>query len=292
MGLFFKFLEIYSMPRKNIQFIKFINLLKRIGTATSADCLKKLQETGHDFLQIIAELFGFVAPTTVVKKSDVILFILEWIKGKSDAINLAVIRNTPISEIELKLYQNIVSIIDRRLLRNALTPPEYVMLQKSFQKQHRMTLEEFFSGTKIILNGTREMQLVVHFHMIVQDATESIHPDQLLLLITRLNIRLQIFGDDYVIRSFSSGGVARLFMILAPYLKMFFETSMQEGAYPQFKILLAESYRRLHDLSVRFCSQFLSEGGEIFLSSPTKYGFPDSVKEYPEYLAAQINLLS
>jgi hypothetical protein len=134
--------------------------------------------------------------------------------------------------------------------------------------------------------------LVVHFHMIVQNVNESMPTGELLQVITRLNTRLQIFGDDYVIQTFSSGGVARLFMILAPYLKMFFETSMQEGAHPQLKILLAESYRRLHDLSVRFCSQFLSEGGEIFLSSPTKYGFPDSVKEYPEYLAAQINLLS
>ena len=100
-----------------------------------------------------------------------------------------------IDVIDVSIYQNIVSIIDRRLLRNALKPSEYVMLQKSFQKQHRMTLEEFFSGTKIILNGTREMQLVVHFHMIVQDATESIQPEQLLVVMTSLNTRLQIFGD-------------------------------------------------------------------------------------------------
>jgi hypothetical protein len=279
------------MPQRNLKLKKFKQLLERMGNPISAACLKKLQEPGCNLLQVIAELFGFVPPASVViNKIDMILIILEWIKGKSSIINNAVIRNTPIGEIDVRLYQNIVSIIDRRLLRNALKASEYAMLQTSFQNLHRITLDEFFSGTIIILNGTREMQLTC-LHMIVQDATKSMQPEQLLVVMTRLNARLHDFRHDYVIRSFNSGGVIRLFEILAPYLKMFFETSMQQGAHQQFKILLAETYRLLHNFSQRFRELFRSEGHNFFVCLPSNYGFPDLLNEYPEYLAAQHKLL-
>ena len=291
MGLFYNFLGFISMPKKGLKLEKLKRLLERMGHPISAACLKKLKEPGYNLLQVIAELSGFVPPPSVViNKIEMILIILEWIKGRSSIINNAVIRNTRIDVIDVSIYQNIVSIIDRRLLRNALKPSEYVMLQKSFQKQHRMTLDDFFSGTIIILNGTREMQLTC-LHMIVQDATESIQPEQLLVVMTSLNTRLQIFGDDSVIWSFNSDGVIRLFMILAPYLKMFFETSMQPGAHPQFKILLAETYRLLHNFSQRFRELFRSEGHNFFVCLPSNYGFPDLLNEYPEYLAAQHELL-
>lgn len=279
------------MPKKNLQIEKLKRLLQRMGNPISAACLKKLQEPGCNLLQVIAELFGFVPPASVViNKIDMILIILEWIKGKSRVINNAVIRNTPIGEIDVRLYQNIVSIIDRRLLRNALKPSEYAMLQTSFQNLHRITLDEFFSGKIIILNGTREMRLTC-LHMTVQDATKSVRPEQLLVVMTSLNARLHDFRHDCVIWSFDSDGVIRLFLILAPYLKMFFETSMQPGAHPQFKVLLAETYRLLHNFSQRFRELFRSEGHNFFVCSPIDYGFPALLNEYPEYLAAQHKLL-
>ena len=210
--------------------------------------------------------------------------------SSSKTINDEVIHNTQIDEHDVRLYQNIVSIIDRRLLRNALKPSEYAMLQTSFQNLHRITLDEFFSGKIIILNGTREMRLAC-LHMTVQDATKSVQPEQLLVVMTRLNDRLLGFRHDSVIWSFDSDGVIRLFLILAPYLKMFFETSMQPGAHPQFKVLLAETYRLLHNFSDRFRELFRSEGHNFFVCFPSIYGFPDLLNEYPEYLAAQRELL-
>ena len=291
MGLFFNFLGFISMPQRNLKLKKFTELLQRMGNPISAACLKKLQEPEYNLLQVIAELFGFVPPPSVViNKIEMILIILEWIKGKSKTINDAVIHNTQIDERDVRLYQNIVSIIDRRLLRNALKPSEYAMLQTSFQNLHRITLDEFFSGKIIILNGTREMRLAC-LHMTVQDATKSVQPEQLLVVMTRLNDRLLGFRHDSVIWSFDSDGVIRLFLILAPYLKMFFETSMQPGAHPQFKVLLAETYRLLHNFSDRFRELFRSEGHNFFVCFPSIYGFPDLLNEYPEYLAAQRELL-
>jgi hypothetical protein len=127
--------------------------------------------------------------------------------------------------------------------------------------------------------------------MTVQDATKSVRPEQLLVVMTSLNARLHDFRHDCVIWSFDSDGVIRLFLILAPYLKMFFETSMQPGAHPQFKVLLAETYRLLHNFSQRFRELFRSEGHNFFVCSPIDYGFPALLNEYPEYLAAQHKLL-
>ena len=66
MGLFFNFLGYISMPQRYLKLKKFTKLLQRMGNPISAACLKKLQEPEYNLLQVIAELFGFVPPPSVV----------------------------------------------------------------------------------------------------------------------------------------------------------------------------------------------------------------------------------
>jgi hypothetical protein len=248
MGLFFKFLEIYSSKLMKVSqtLVLLLRIYRRISPEKANIIQKKLEAAGRDSMKLelryIAIFLGFAGAFTS-SILDAVFFILTWIKDRSHEINLAIVTTARLDEKMLEVYKQVLEI-DHRYLRWALHPSEYSALCEGFEKKLAMPLEKFFSGTHVLRHNTAEM-LLTHLYVMLQKAAELVEPQALLPVLTLLAQKLKMYLQFRWMFSESVGAIPRFFTILAPYLAKFNEASRKDAVPPQFKPLLKEVYSYL-----------------------------------------------
>ena len=289
MGLFFKFLEIYSSKlMKPCRITKrFLKRIRQESAKIADDMRAELDSAGEDSrkleLRYVARFLGFKAAPSC-RILDAVFFILTWIKDRSHEINLAIVTTARIDEKMLDIYKQVLEI-DHRYLKFALDQSEYRALCEGFEKRLAMPLEKFFSGTHVLRHNTAEM-LLTHLYVMLQKAAELVEPQALLPVLTLLAQKLKMYRQFGWMFSESVGAIPRFFTILAPYLVKFNEASRKDAVPPQFKPLLKEVYTYLVQYAQCCCGILDRKQLVVCNLGATDYGFPYPIAKYPEYLTS------